>query len=82
MITLYGFGRIFPEGLFSRLSPFHQAPVIDDAGVVVAESAAVVLYLADKSGKLILGTRRATRAHRERGGMLTPLAPPSSPLQD
>ena len=90
MITLYGFGTIFPEGLgetkdlraqwaleeiglpyrvhaldhtggeldgdaFSRISPFHQAPVIDDDGFVVAESAAVVLYLAEKAGKLIPG---------------------------
>ena len=88
MITLYGFGRIFPEGrgstkdmraqwaleetglpyrvhaldhtggeldseAYSRISPFHQAPVIDDDGFVVAESAAVVLYLAEKAGKLI-----------------------------
>jgi glutathione S-transferase len=88
MITLYGFGTIFPEGrgetkdlraqwaleeiglpyrvhaldhtageldgaAFSRLSPFHQAPVIDDDGFVVAESAAVLLYLAEKAGKLI-----------------------------
>ena len=88
MITLYGFGRIFPEGrgetkdlraqwaleetglpyrvhaldhtggeldgdAFSRISPFHQVPVIDDDGFVVAESAAVVLYLAEKAGKLI-----------------------------
>lgn len=88
MITLYCFGRIFPEahgetkdlrvqwaleemGLsyrvhaldhtggelsgeaFSRISPFHQAPVIDDEGFIVAESSAVLLYLAEKSGKLI-----------------------------
>jgi glutathione S-transferase len=88
MITLYGFGTIFPEGrgetkdlraqwaleelglpyrvhaldhtageldgdAFSRISPFHQAPVIDDDGFVVAESAAVVLYLAEKAGALI-----------------------------
>lgn len=88
MITLYGFGRIFPDGIgetkdlraqwaleetglpyrvhaldhtageleseaYSLISPFHQAPVIDDDGFVVAESAAVVLYLAEKSGKLI-----------------------------
>jgi len=88
MITLYGFGTIFPEGrgetkdlraqwaleeiglpyrvhaldhtggeldgeAFSKISPFHQAPVIDDDGFVVAESAAVVLYLAEKAGKLI-----------------------------
>jgi glutathione S-transferase len=88
MITLYGFGRIFPAGrgetkdlrvqwaleetglpyrfhgldhtageleseAYSRISPFHQAPVIDDEGFVVSESAAVVLYLAEKAGKLI-----------------------------
>lgn len=88
MITLYGFGRIFPEGhgetkdlraqwaleetglpyrvhaldhtageldsdAYRRISPFRQAPVIDDDGFVVAESAAVVLYLAEKAGKLI-----------------------------
>jgi glutathione S-transferase len=90
MITLYGFGRIFPEGVgetkdlraqwaleetglpyrvhaldhtageldseaYSRVSPFRQVPVIDDDGFVVAESAAVVLYLAEKAGKLIPG---------------------------
>jgi len=88
MITLYGFGNIFPEGrgetkdlraqwaleetglpyrvhaldhaggeldgdAYRRLSPFRQVPVIDDDGFVVAESAAVVLYLAEKAGKLI-----------------------------
>jgi glutathione S-transferase len=88
MITLYGFGRIFPAGIgetkdlraqwaleetglhyrvhaldhtageldgeaYSRISPFHQVPVIDDDGFVVAESAAIVLYLAEKAGKLI-----------------------------
>ena len=90
MITLYGFGRIFPEGIgetkdlraqwaleetglpyrvhaldhtageldgdaYRRISPFRQAPVIDDDGFVVAESAAVVLYVAEKAGKLIPG---------------------------
>ena len=88
MITLYGFGRIFPEGrgetkdlrvqwaleeiglpyrvhaldhtdgeldgvAFGRISPFRQAPVIDDDGFVVAESAAAVLYLAEKAGRLV-----------------------------
>lgn len=38
---------------YGRISPFHQVPVIDDGGFVVAESAAVVLYLAEKAGKLI-----------------------------
>jgi glutathione S-transferase len=38
---------------FSRISPFHMLPVIDDGGVIVAESGAVLLYLAEKAGKLI-----------------------------
>jgi len=90
MITLYGFGNIFPGGVgetkdlraqwaleetglpyrvhaldhsrgdldgeaYRRISPFRQVPVIDDDGFVVAESAAVVLYIAEKAGKLIPG---------------------------
>lgn len=90
MITLYGFGNMFPSGIgetkdlraqwaleetglpyrvhaldytggeldgddFTRINPFRQAPVIDDDGFVVTESAAVVLYLAEKAGKLIPG---------------------------
>jgi glutathione S-transferase len=38
---------------YGRLSPFRQLPVIEDDGFVVAESAAQVLYLAEKAGKLI-----------------------------
>lgn len=88
MITLYGFGQIFPEGIgetkdlraqwaleecglpyhvhaldhgagdldsaaYQRLNPFRQVPVIDDDGFVVSESAAIVLYIAEKSGQLI-----------------------------
>lgn len=38
---------------YSKISPFHQAPVIDDDGFIVAESGAAVLYIAEKAGKLI-----------------------------
>lgn len=38
---------------YSRLSCFHQVPVIDDDGFIVGESGAVVLYIAEKAGKLI-----------------------------
>jgi glutathione S-transferase len=38
---------------YSRISCFRLVPVIDDDGFVVAESAAVLLYLAEKAGKLI-----------------------------
>lgn len=38
---------------FKAKNPFGQIPVIDDDGVVVTESGAIVLYLARKSGKLM-----------------------------
>ncbi len=38
---------------YRKISPFRQVPVIDDDGFVVAESAAIVLYLAEKAGALI-----------------------------
>jgi glutathione S-transferase len=38
---------------FKAKNPFGQIPVIDDDGVVVSESGAIVLYLARKSGKLM-----------------------------
>jgi glutathione S-transferase len=38
---------------YRRLSPFAQIPAIDDDGVVLSESAAILIYLAKKAGKLI-----------------------------
>ncbi|HEY1815246.1 MAG TPA: glutathione S-transferase family protein [Kofleriaceae bacterium] len=38
---------------FRRISPFGQLPVIDDDGFVIAESGAILLYLAEKAGALI-----------------------------
>jgi glutathione S-transferase len=38
---------------YRRISPFQQVPVIDDDGFIVSETGAVLLYLAEKSGKLI-----------------------------
>lgn len=38
---------------FRRISPFGQLPVIDDDGFVIAESGAIVLYLAEKAGALL-----------------------------
>jgi glutathione S-transferase len=42
---------------YRRLSPFEQIPAIDDDGVVVSESGAILVYLAKKSGRLIPGDR-------------------------
>lgn len=38
---------------FRAKNPFGQLPIIDDDGVVVTESGAILLYLARKSGKLM-----------------------------
>jgi glutathione S-transferase len=38
---------------YRRLSPFAQIPAIDDDGLVLSESAAIVVYLAKKCGRLI-----------------------------
>ena len=38
---------------FRAKNPFGQLPIIDDDGVIVSESGAIVLYLARKSGKLM-----------------------------
>ena len=38
---------------YRALNPFGQIPVIDDDGVVVSKSGAILLYLARKSGKLM-----------------------------
>lgn len=42
---------------YRRLSPFEQIPAIDDDGVVVSESGAILVYLAKKSERLIPGDR-------------------------
>jgi len=38
---------------YARISPFHQVPVIDDDGFIIAESGAILLYVAEKAGRLI-----------------------------
>ena len=38
---------------YRRLSPFEQIPSIDDDGLVLSESAAILVYLAKKSRRLI-----------------------------
>ena len=40
---------------YLRLSPFRQIPAIDDDGLVVSESAAILMYLAKKSRRLMPG---------------------------
>jgi len=45
---------------FRRISPFKQLPVIEDDGFVLAESGAILVYLAEKAGRLADPQQRAT----------------------
>jgi glutathione S-transferase len=38
---------------YRRISSFNQVPVIDDDGFIVAETGAIVIYIAEKAGMLI-----------------------------
>ena len=42
---------------YRRLSPFEQVPAIEDDGLLLSESAAILVYLAKKSGRLMPGDR-------------------------
>lgn len=42
---------------YHRLSPFDQIPAINDDGLVLSESAAILVYLAKKCGRLLPGDR-------------------------
>ena len=44
---------------FRHISPFKQLPVIEDDGFVLTESGAILLYLAEKSGRLADPQKRA-----------------------
>lgn len=48
-----GINGLQDEVDFGKIAPFKQVPVIDDEGYVLTESGAILLYLAEKSGKLI-----------------------------
>ena len=47
---------------FSAISPFNQLPVLDDDGLVLSETGAILIHLAEKSARLIPADPEA-RAH-------------------
>ncbi|HZW15923.1 MAG TPA: glutathione S-transferase family protein [Brevundimonas sp.] len=47
---------------FSAISPFNQVPVLDDDGLILSETGAILIHLAEKSGRLIPADPEA-RAH-------------------
>jgi glutathione S-transferase len=38
---------------YRQISPFNQVPVIDDDGFILSETGAILIYIAEKAGKLI-----------------------------
>jgi len=63
------------EKEFARISPFNQVPVIEDDGFVIAESGAILLYLAERAGELG-DVRRRTEVTRWMFAALTTVEPP------
>lgn len=61
---------------FRRLSPFAQAPVIDDDGFVLTETGAVLLYLAEKAGRLPADLKDRAQVTRWCFAALNTLEPP------
>ena len=67
---------------FSAISPFHQLPVLDDDGLILSETGAILIHLAEKSGKLIPADP-AARAHVIQGSLaaLSTVEGPIQPLK-
>lgn len=66
---------------YDKMSYFNQVPIIDDDGFVLSESAAIVLYLAEKSKKLIPSDFKGrTQVQQWSFVALTTLEPPLAEL--
>jgi glutathione S-transferase len=52
----------------SKLSPFHQLPVIDDDGFVLSESGAIVLYIARRRESSSRATSKGASAWTAHAG--------------
>lgn len=66
---------------YAAISPFHQIPVIDDDGVVVAETGAILLYLAEKAGALPTDVPGRTAVVQWCFAALTTVEPPVALIQ-
>jgi glutathione S-transferase len=63
------------EADFTRINPFQQVPVIEDDGLVVTESGAILLYLAERANALG-DLRRRTEVMRWTFAALNTVEPP------
>ncbi|MCY0990484.1 glutathione S-transferase family protein [Nannocystis sp. ILAH1] len=74
-------GGEFIGPAFAAISPFHQAPVIDDDGVVIAETGAILLYLAEKAGALPADAVARAAVNQWCFAALTTVEPPVAMIQ-
>ncbi|MCY1069228.1 glutathione S-transferase family protein [Nannocystis sp. RBIL2] len=74
-------GGEFNGPAFAAISPFHQAPVIDDDGVVIAETGAILLYLAEKAGALPADAVARAAVNQWCFAALTTVEPPVAMIQ-
>lgn len=74
-------GGEFDSPAFAAISPFHQAPVIDDGGVVIAETGAILLYLAEKAGALPTDAAGRAAVVQWCFAALTTIEPPLAMIQ-
>lgn len=63
---------------YAAISPFNQIPVLDDDGVVVAETGAILLHLAEKAGALPAGAAERAAIVQWCFAALTTVEPPIS----
>jgi glutathione S-transferase len=62
-VTLVGDGGgALPRAAYRKIQPFGQIPAIEDAGFTLFESGAIVLYVAERSERLLPGAQPG-RAH-------------------
>lgn len=74
-------GGEFDSPAYAAISPFHQAPVIDDGGLIVAETGAIVLHLADRAGALPTEPAERAAVLQWCFAALTTIEPPVATIQ-
>lgn len=74
-------GGEFDRPEYAAISPFHQAPVIDDDGLVIAETGAILLHLADKVGALPTAAAGRAAVLQWCFAALTTVEPPLAMIQ-